>query len=204
MGFGSIFNRKKKQNSPNSTDSQAVPPNGPSFFQSPMRTPSRNFTQTQIQELEQVFKKFDVNGDGKISSSELGSIMGSFSQQPSEEELQKMIKEFDADGDGFINFKEFVELNTKGVDSDEVLENLKDAFSVYDIDGNGSISAEELHEVLKSLGDECSIAECRKMISGVDNDGDGMIDFEEFKVMMMAGARYDSMELQRGVSVKIE
>ena len=208
MGFGSIFNRKKKQRSlsdtPNSTASPAVSPNGSSFLQSPMRTPSRNFTQTQLQELKEVFKRFDVNGDGKISSSELGSIMGSLGQQPSEEELQKMIKEFDSDGDGFINFKEFVELNTKGVDSDEVLENLKDAFSVYDRDGNGSISAEELHEVLKSLGDECSIAECRKMINGVDNDGDGMIDFEEFKVMMMAGTRYESMEPQRGVTVKIE
>ncbi|XVF85441.1 hypothetical protein PTKIN_Ptkin17bG0118500 [Pterospermum kingtungense] len=200
MGFGSIFNKKKKQrshsnnNTPNSTASSpavVVPPNGSSIFlQSPVRTPSRNFTltQTQLQELEEVFKKFDVNGDGKISSFELGSIMGSLGQQPSEEELQKMIKEFDADGDGFISFKEFVELNTKGVDSDEALENLKNAFSVYDIDGNGSISAEELYEVLKSLGEECSIAECRKMISGVDNDGDGMIDFEEFKVMMMAGA----------------
>ncbi|XP_022775692.1 probable calcium-binding protein CML25 [Durio zibethinus] len=189
MGFGSIFNRKKKQHSQNSTASPAVPPNGISFLQSPMQTPSRNFTQTQLQELEEVFKKFDVNGDGKISSSELASIMGSLGQRPSDEELQNMIKEFDADGDGFINFKEFVELNTKGVDSDEVLENLKDAFSVYDIDGNGSISPEELHEVLKSLGDECSIAECREMISGVDNDGNGMIDFEEFKVMMMAGAK---------------
>ncbi|XVF43566.1 hypothetical protein PTKIN_Ptkin02bG0050100 [Pterospermum kingtungense] len=183
MGFGSIFNRKKKEQSPNPTASPAV------VLQSPMRTPSRNFNQTHLPELEQVFKKFDVNGDGKISASELGSIMGSLGQQPSEEEIQKMIKEFDADGDGFINFNEFVELNTKEVDSDEALANLKDAFSVYDIDGNGSISAEELHEVLKSLGDECSIAECRKMISGVDHDGDGMIDFEEFKHMMMAGAR---------------
>ncbi|XP_022725733.1 probable calcium-binding protein CML25 [Durio zibethinus] len=204
MGFGSIFNRKKKQHSPISTASPADPPIGSSFLQSPMRTPSRNISQTQLKELEEVFKKFDVNGDGKISSSELGSIMGSVGRRPSEEELQKMIKEFDADGDGFLNFNEFVELNTKGVDSDEVLENLKDAFSVYDIDGNGSISAEELHEVLKSLGDECSIAECRKMISGIDKDGNGMIDFEEFKVMMMAGARYDSMESQRGVTAKTE
>ncbi|KAF5748041.1 putative Polcalcin Jun o [Tripterygium wilfordii] len=108
-----------------------------------------------------------------------------------------MIKEIDADGDGYIDFDEFVELNTKGIDNNEALENLKDAFSVYDIDGNGSITAEELHKVLSRLGDECSIAECRKMISGVDSDGDGMIDFEEFKVMMMLGARYDSLESQR-------
>lgn len=100
-----------------------------------------------------------------------------------------MIREVDADGDGHIDFNEFVELNTKGVDSDEIMENLREAFSVYDIDGNGSITAEELHEVLQSLGEECSIGECRKMISGVDSDGDGMISFDEFKVMMMVGSR---------------
>ncbi|KAB2084298.1 hypothetical protein ES319_A05G325700v1 [Gossypium barbadense] len=82
-----------------------------------------------------------------------------------------------------MNFDQFVELNTNGVESEEVL---KDAFSVYDRNGNGWISAEELQEVLKSLGDECSMEECRKMISRVDNDGNGMIDFQEFKVMMVA------------------
>ena len=88
-------------------------------------------------ELEQVFKKFDVIGDGKISASELGSIMGSLGHPATEEALKKMIVEVDTDGDGFIiDLDEFVELNTKGVDSDKAMENLKDAFSVYDMDGN--------------------------------------------------------------------
>ncbi|KAE8654748.1 putative calcium-binding protein CML25 [Hibiscus syriacus] len=196
MGFGSIFNRKKKRGSTNSAASSSpdVPSKESLFIQSPMRSPLGNFTQTQLQEIEGVFKKFDPNGDGKISASELGSILKSLGQRPSDEELDDMIREFDGDGDGFIDFHEFIELNTKGIDYEEVLENLKDAFSVYDIDGDGSISAEELHEVLQSLGDECSIAECRKMISGVDNDGNGMIDFEEFKLMMMAGATVGSTE----------
>ncbi|CAA0240648.1 unnamed protein product [Arabidopsis thaliana] len=148
---------------------------------------------TEIRELEAVFKKFDVNGDGKISSKELGAIMTSLGHEVPEEELEKAITEIDRKGDGYINFEEFVELNTKGMDQNDVLENLKDAFSVYDIDGNGSISAEELHEVLRSLGDECSIAECRKMIGGVDKDGDGTIDFEEFKIMMTMGSRRDNV-----------
>ncbi|XP_022963580.1 probable calcium-binding protein CML25 [Cucurbita moschata] len=183
MGFKSLFSRKKKSDSSSDSPlgSTTVPILG-------SRTPSFN-SRAQIAELEQVFKKFDVNGDGKICSSELGSIMGSLGQPATEEELQNMIKEVDADGDGYIDLHEFIELNTKGVDSDEVLKNLKDAFSVYDLDGNGSITAEELHEVLKSLGDDCSLADCRNMISGVDRNGDGMISFDEFKAMMMSGSR---------------
>lgn len=140
-----------------------------------------------------MFRKFDVNGDGKISSSELGSIMGSLGQPATEEELNNMIREVDADGDGHINLEEFIELNTKDVNPNEIIENLKDAFSIFDIDGNGSITAEELHNVMVSIGDKCSLAECKKMIRGVDKDGDGMIDFEEFKRMMM-GSNYGSME----------
>ncbi|KAK4720578.1 hypothetical protein R3W88_010811 [Solanum pinnatisectum] len=143
------------------------------------------------EELEQVFKKFDLNGDGKICSSELGSIMASLGNPATEEELVNMIREVDSDGDGFIDLQEFIELNTKDIDSNEVLESLKNAFSVFDMDKNGSISAEELLTVLRSLGEDCTLAECRKMISGVDCDGDGMINFEEFKIMMAKGSRFD-------------
>ncbi|KAL0396703.1 UNVERIFIED_CONTAM: putative calcium-binding protein CML25 [Sesamum calycinum] len=111
-----------------------------------------------------------------------------------EEELRTMIQGVDSDGDGFIDLQEFIELNTKDVDYDEVLQNLKDAFQVFDIDKNGSISAEELQDVLQNLGEECTLAECRKMISGVDMDGNGAISFDEFKVMMMMGSRFDAME----------
>ncbi|KAM3235414.1 hypothetical protein P3L10_015450 [Capsicum annuum] len=73
-----------------------------------------------------------------------------------------------------------------------VLENFDDSFSVFDMDKNGSISAEELQRVIQSLGEDCSLAECRKIISGVDCDGDGMINFEEFKIMMVKGSHLDA------------
>lgn len=41
--------------------------------------------------------------------------------------------------------------------------------------------------VMKSLGDDFFLGECKKMIGGVDSDGDGIINFEEFRVMMMVG-----------------
>ncbi|KMS99714.1 hypothetical protein BVRB_1g021460 [Beta vulgaris subsp. vulgaris] len=188
MGFAQTFFKKKKKGENNSGDANGHHDN-PLYesFSSSIRSQNTN-----IEELEQVFKKFDVNGDGKISSSELGSMMGSLGQQVTEEELQTMIKEVDADGDGFIDFNEFITLNTKGIDSDEVLHNLKEAFSIYDADGNGKITADELQMVMKSLGDDFSIGECKKMINGVDRDGDGTINFDEFKAMMMMGARLNN------------
>lgn len=177
MSLKRWFSRKKK-----TTNSLPIP--------MVSRTTSLNSRAQIEEELEHVFKKFDVNGDGKISASELGSIMGSLGQVATEEELTSMIKEVDSDGDGFIDLREFIELNTKDIDSEEVLENLREAFSVFDIDKNGLITAEELQNVLESLGEKSTMSECQKMISGVDVNGDGMINFDEFKVMMTKGSRF--------------
>ncbi|XP_073287716.1 probable calcium-binding protein CML25 [Primulina huaijiensis] len=192
MGFKSLFNRKKKQRRGGGEGVDGLPLTSVKVEPINSRSSSLNSRARIEEELEQVFKKFDVNGDGKISASELGSIMSSLGNAATEVELDSMIREVDSDGDGFINLHEFIELNTKDIDHDEILENLRDAFRVFDIDKNGSISAEELQDVLMSLGEECGLAECRKMISGVDSDGNGEISFEEFKVMMTMGSRFDA------------
>ncbi|KAK8963135.1 putative calcium-binding protein CML25 [Platanthera guangdongensis] len=136
------------------------------------------------EELERVFRKFDSNGDGRISASELGAIFASLGHPVSEEEQALMMSEADVDGDGFISLEEFVDLNTSKVDTTAALEDLRHAFSVFDLDRNGSISPEELARVMRCLGEGVSLAQCRKMIDGVDQNGDGLISFDEFKVMM--------------------
>jgi calcium-binding protein CML len=139
------------------------------------------------QELEEAFQRFDMNRDGKISVTELGCILRSLGDDPSDEELILMVKEVDRDGDGFIDLEEFILLNSSSSASSSSMENdqgLRDAFQVFDMNSDGKISAQELHHVLLRLGDSCTIEECGRMIRGVDMNGDGYVDFEEFRRMM--------------------
>ena len=140
---------------------------------------------SSAEELEGVFKRFDANGDGKISCEELGAIMNSFGYNAPPEELRRMLKAVDSDGDGFIDLQEFVELNTQGINKGGTLQDLKDAFRLFDLDKSGSISALELHKVLKGMGDSSTVEDCHNMIKSVDRDGDGLVNFQEFKMMMM-------------------
>ncbi|KAK9271521.1 hypothetical protein L1049_001881 [Liquidambar formosana] len=57
-------------------------------------------------EHERIFKRFDANGDGQISASELADALKTLGSV-STDEVKRMMAEIDTDGDGFISFKEF-------------------------------------------------------------------------------------------------
>ncbi|KAJ6852221.1 polcalcin Jun o 2 isoform X1 [Iris pallida] len=199
MNIKSLFRRRLKLRSKSSVGSTGGGSSGGSG--SGASDPSSATSPTTTSgELERVFSKFDSNGDGKISADELAAIFATLGDgEPlTDEELRRMMAEADSDGDGFISLDEFVDLNTLRVDPTAALEDLRHAFSMFDLDRNGSISAEELARVLRSLGEGVSVAQCRKMIDGVDKDGDGMVNFEEFKVMMAGSGSGEIMKLAGG------
>lgn len=145
---------------------------------------------TSTDEVKKIFSKFDKNGDGKISCSELKDILHALGSMTSSEEVERIMSEIDKDGDGFISLDEFAEFHLGGSssnDSQSYTRELRDAFDLYDLDKNGLISASELHAVLKRLGEKCTLVDCSKMISAVDVDGDAHVNFEEFKNMMSRG-----------------
>ncbi|XP_057430484.1 polcalcin Nic t 1 [Lotus japonicus] len=61
-----------------------------------------------VADRERIFKRFDANGDGKISSQELGEALKALGSVTAEE-VQRMMAEIDTDGDGFISYEEFID-----------------------------------------------------------------------------------------------
>jgi calmodulin len=56
----------------------------------------------------------------------------------------------------------------------------KEAFSLFDRDGDGAITAKELGTVMRSLGQNPAEAELQDMVNEVDADGNGTVDFSDF------------------------
>lgn len=117
---------------------------------------------------------------------ELKEVMKSLGQNPTDKELRQMIESVDDNGDHEIDFQEFLILmSSKKGNNDDPDKELRDAFRVFDEDGNGTISRSELKKLMKNLGQALSDAELDAMMDEVDTDGNGEIDFEEFKSMMV-------------------
>lgn len=64
--------------------------------------------------------------------------------------------------------------------SDEMIEELREAFNLFDRQQDGTINSRDLHAAMKSLGQNPSEEETRKLVALNDADGSGTIDFPEF------------------------
>ena len=100
-----------------------------------------------------------------------------------EDEVDKIMKLADFDGNGEIEYSEWV---VATLDKQSLLtdEKLRTAFSIFDRDGGGTISAKELKEVL-GVGKNIDEKVWNDIILEVDINGDGEVSFPEFKTMML-------------------
>ena len=138
----------------------------------------------EIAEFKEAFSLFDKDGDNTITTKELGTVMRSLGQEPTEGELNDMINEVDANGNGTIDFEEFLEMMARKMKETDTAEEIRQAFRVFDKDGNGFISSAELRHVMTNLGERLTDEEVEEMIREADCDGDGQINYEEFVYMM--------------------
>ncbi|XWS21690.1 hypothetical protein CRYUN_Cryun30bG0076000 [Craigia yunnanensis] len=153
-------------------------------------------------DLQRIFEKLDKNGDGLVSLEELNWLLERIGVlQFSLEELESLVGKPCLNFDEFLFFYDSISnpkieaaAGCEEIEEEEELiihgdedSDLAKAFKVFDLNGDGFISCEELQSVLARLGlwDESSGKDCRTMICFYDTNLDGMVDFEEFKNMML-------------------
>ncbi|XP_043692782.1 probable calcium-binding protein CML41 [Telopea speciosissima] len=133
--------------------------------------------QSRNDELQQIFRHLDANGNGKIEGSEIRSYLASKREFMSPEEAQAVTNELDAaGGDSLVlSFDDFAMLmERQGGDDD-----LKRGFQMFAGKRSGSITSEDLQRTNKLSNEEC-----KSIIKAFDLNGDGVIDFPEFQQMM--------------------
>ncbi|KAH9729639.1 calmodulin [Citrus sinensis] len=102
-------------------------------------------TEDQIAEFQEAFCMIDKDSDGLITMKDLATVIQSAQDEhPRKEEVQEMISEVDFDGNGSIDFLEFLTIMGRKM-KENVSEELKEAFKVFDRDQDGFISAAEVN-----------------------------------------------------------
>lgn len=145
---------------------------------------SQLLSKQEKEQIDRVFRAMDLNGDGKLSKDEIkGGYAEYFGRSLNDTEIDEMFEKVDADCSGAIDYSEFVvaTMNEKNLLSNNKLQS---AFKMFDKDGGGSISIDEIKQVL-SFGQNLDEAVVKKIIEQVDADGDGEISFDEFAQMML-------------------
>ncbi|KAK8871001.1 hypothetical protein M9Y10_008914 [Tritrichomonas musculus] len=144
-----------------------------------------SLTAEQIQEFRQAFDIMDRDADGMINIDDLAAVMRAIGQSPTHNEIQDMIREVDADGKDKIDFLEFLALMSRQMRQSDIEDELREAFKVFDREGDGFITPQNLRTLLISLGLDSSAEVIRRMIREADKNNDGKIDFNEFRALAL-------------------
>ncbi|XP_015792357.1 troponin C [Tetranychus urticae] len=148
---------------------------------------AEDLTKEQVQMLRKAFDMFDREKKGYIACNMVSTILRTLGQTFEESDLQQLIEEIDADGSGQLEFDEFLTLCARFLieeDAEAMQEELREAFRLYDKEGNGYIKTSDLREILRALDDKLTEDELDEMIAEIDTDGSGTVDFDEFMEMM--------------------
>ncbi|KAL4438491.1 hypothetical protein ABPG77_000139 [Micractinium sp. CCAP 211/92] len=138
--------------------------------------------QKQLAELRAAFDIADKDGSGSIDLHELRQVLRALGQFPTPVELAELMERMDANRNGVVEFEEFAEAMMGAAADEEAerqLREVQEVFALFDVDGSGSLSAEEVQRSLRILGVSLTAAETQLLVSEIDANGDGEISCDE-------------------------
>ena len=135
--------------------------------------------QKEESELKEIFKSLDSTGKGQLSQKVFtDKLIQLYGENDGKIIGETIFANLDLDGSGQISYDEFL---SAMIDGKKVLteDRLEKAFKMFDKDGNGLLSIDEIIEV---FGGDANY--WKKIIEEVDSNNDGEVDFNEFKQIM--------------------
>ena len=142
--------------------------------------------ESKLQEFREAFELYDKDKDGSITLKELSQVLKSINADFSQNQMESVISEADTTGTGKLNLDDFISLMASKYRETDTDEEVINAFRVFDKEGTGVISANELKHIMTTLGDKLTDEEVDEMIREADINGDGSIYYEDFVRTMMA------------------
>ena len=141
------------------------------------------FTQKQITQFRIAFNMLDKNGCGTICVEDIHRLFTGLGKNLSISEEKDIIGEYDSSKSGDVSFSEFLAMMTeqdriKG--KDDEYEELKAAFEVFDVNGDGYLGFVEFSNALKQIGENFTDLEVREFIFLADLEKNGVMDVDEF------------------------
>merc|ERR1711915_1144768 len=136
-------------------------------------------TEEEFLEIKEAYELYEKNSEnGKVDVLELSKLLRSLGEDPSDAELANMVKDLEIDGQGTFEFPDFLKMMSKRMKDKDSDHELREAFRVFDEDGTGFISAEELKMILVDvMGIKSS--EVKGMLNEVKVKN-GQINYEDF------------------------
>ncbi|KAK8619867.1 hypothetical protein V6N13_066367 [Hibiscus sabdariffa] len=156
-------------------------------------------SEEEIKGLKEMFKGMDTDNSGTITLEELKQGLAKQGTKLSEYEVKQLMEAADADGNGTIDYEEFITA-TMHMNRMDREEHLYHAFQHFDKDNSGYITIEELEQALREYGiiDRKKIKE---ILSEVDSDNDGRINYDEFVAMMRKENPESNLKKRRNVFI---
>lgn len=131
--------------------------------------------------MRKAFQMFDTTKSGFIETIKIKTILNTMGQLFDDAELNNLINKNDPDRSGKVNFEAFCNIASHFLEEDDdesTTQELKEAFRLYDREGNGYITTATLKEILAALDDKLTSRELDGIIAEIDTDGSGTVDFD--------------------------
>ena len=141
----------------------------------------KNVPDDLLEEYQEIFDSYDVNGNGVIDKKEMEAVLEKLGQPATLKQIQKVFDELGSTNqqitfDEFIEFIKKYHLSKNKNSTDEII----GAFQVFDKNHNGVLSLSEFKHILMDLGQKFTEEEVNEIFDESDLNKDGNLDYREF------------------------